>query len=315
MRAQQRLLSPGWVAGSVRARHLLARRLGRSDAWALARAPSLDAALERLASSAYGHRCRPGLALADAQRAIADTALWHVRVLAGWTPPRGLEPVRALAAGFEIANVDDRLAYLAGAEVPAPFELGGLATAWPRVAGAQSASELRSLLTGSPWGDPGSDEPAAIRLALRLAWARRVLASVDEAVDWAAGAVALLLARELFLAGRPADRLWDLHPPGVGIEWFQAASLAELRAALPPQAAWALKAAVEPDELWHREAAWWRRVEADAEQLARSAHMGLAAVVGCVALLGVDAWRTAGALEAAARGGGSAAVEVFEEIA
>ena len=110
MRAQQRPLSPGWVAGSVRARHLLARRLGRSDAWALAQAPSLDDALERLAGSAYGHRCRPGLDLADAQRAVAGTALWHVRVLAGWTPPRGLEPVRALAAWFEIANVDDRLA-------------------------------------------------------------------------------------------------------------------------------------------------------------------------------------------------------------
>lgn len=315
MRAQQRPLSPGWVAGSVRARHLLARRLGRSDAWALAQAPSLDAALERLAPSAYGHRCRPGMALAGAQRAIADTALWHVRVLAGWTPPRGLEPVRALAAGFEIANVDDRLAFIAGAEVPIPFELGGLATSWPRLAGAQSAGELRSLLIGSPWGDPGADDPAAIRLALRLAWARRVLASVQEATDWADGAVALLLARELFLADRPAERPWDLHPPGVGIAWRQATSLAELRMALPPQAAWALEDAVEPDELWCREAVWWRRVEADAEQLARSAHMGLAAIVGCVALLGVDAWRTAGALEAAARGGGRAAVEVFEEIA
>jgi hypothetical protein len=303
------------VAGSVRARHLLARRLGREDAWALAEAPSLDAALERLAGSAYGRRCRPGSTLAAAQRAIADTALWHVRLLAGWTPPRGLEPVRALTAGFEIANVDDRLAYLGGAEVPAPFELGGLATAWPRIAGTQSAGELRGVLTGSPWGDPGSDEPAAIRLALRLAWARRVLASVEEAVDWAAGAVALLLARELFLAGRPADRLWELHPPGVGREWPRAATLAELRAALSPEAAWALQDAVAPDELWRWEVAWWRRVEADAEPLARSAHMGLAAVVGCVALLGVDAWRTAGALESAARGGGSAALEVFAEIA
>lgn len=314
MRAQHRPLSPGWVAGSVRARHLLARRIGRSEARALAQAPSLDAALERLAGSAYGRRCRPGLDLAGAQRAVAATALWHVRVLAGWTPPGALEPVRALAAWFEIANVDDRLAYLAGADVAAPFELGGLATAWPRMAGAQSAGELRALLTGTLWGDPGTDDAAAIRLVLRMAWARRVLASVEEAIDWAAGAVALLLARELFLAGRSAERLADLRPPGVGIAWPRATGLGALRAALPPQAAWALEDVVEPDELWRREVAWWRRVEADAEHLARTAHMGRPAVVGCVALLGVDAWRTAGALEAAARGGGRAVVEVFEEI-
>lgn len=315
MRAQQRPLSPGWVASSVRARHLLARRLGRAQAATLARAPSLDAALELLASSAYGHSCRPGLDLVGAQRAVASTALWHMRVLAGWTPPRGLEPVRALAAWFEIANVDDRLAYLAGAEATAAFELGGLATAWPRLAGVQSARELRALLTGTPWGDPGTGEAAAIPLALRLAWARRASASVQEAVDWAAGAVALLLARELFLASRPADRLRELRPPGVGVAWQHATSLAELRAALPPQAAWVLQDVGEPDRLWRGEAAWWRRVEADAERLTRSAQMGLASVVGCVALLGVDAWRAAAALEVAARGGDHAALEVFQEIA
>jgi len=308
-------MSPGWVAGSVRARHLLARRLGRAEASALARAPSLDAALERLAASAYGRRCRPGLDLAGAQRAVADTALWHIRVLAGWAPPRAIESVRVLAAWFEIANVDDRLAYLAGADVPAPFELGGLATAWPHLAPAQSTGELRALLIGSQWGDPGSADAPTIRLALRLAWARRVLASVEEAADWAAGGVALLLARELFLADRPADRLMDLRPPGVGSAWLEASSLGALRAALPTQSAWVLEGVSEPSELWRCEAAWWRRVEADAQRLVRAANMGAAAVLGAVALLGVDAWHVVGALEAAARGGGPAAVEVFEEIA
>ena len=42
--------------------------------------------------------------LGSAQRAIAETALWHVRVLAGWMPPRGIELVRILAAWFELAN-------------------------------------------------------------------------------------------------------------------------------------------------------------------------------------------------------------------
>lgn len=313
MRAQQRPLSPGWVAGSVRARHLLARRLGRSGAEDLARSPSLDAGLESLAGSAYGRRCRADLDLAGARRAVVETALWHVRVLAGWTPPRALGPLRALAAWFEVANLDDRLAYLEGAEVPSPFMLGGLATTWPRLAGAQSAGELRTLLTGSPWGDPGADDPATIRLAVRLAWARRVLSSVEEAASWAAGAVALVLARELFLAGRTADDLSKLRPPGVGGEWPRAASLDGLRAAPRRRQPGRLKAD-EPHELWRGESAWWRRVDADAERLVRSAHMGRPAVVGCVALLGVDAWRTAAALEAAARGGGRDAVEVFDEL-
>ncbi len=315
MRSRQRPLSPGWVAGSVRARHLLARRFGREAALALAGSTSLEEAVSVLAGTAYGRSVRPGMDLAAAQRALGETALWHVRVLAGWTPPRGLEPVRALAAWFELANIEDRLAYLAGGEMPAPFALGGLATVWPRLAAAQSAAEVRTALVGSPWGDPGADDPAAIGLGLRIAWARRVLGAVEEAVDWAAGAVALLLARELFLAGRSAGLLAARRPPGVGSAWPRASSLGALREALPPQAAWALSGVDEPGELWRGEAAWWRRVEQDGARLAREPHMGRATVIGCVVLLGVDAWRTAGALESAARGGGTVPMEVFEEIA
>jgi hypothetical protein len=302
------------VACSVRARHLLERRLGPDSARRLASASSLAEALDRLSASAYGRRCRPGLDLAAAQRAVADTALWHVRVLAGWVPPQGLESVRALACWFEIANIDDRLAYLDGDEVPVPFALGGLATAWPRLTAVQSAVELRAALTGSAWGDPGSADPATIRLALRLAWARRILTSAAEAAEWAAGAVALLIARERFLAARPADALAALRPPGVGATWTGAAGIKELRAALPSEAAWALDDAGEPAELWRREAAWWRRVEDDAERLARDPHTGRPAVIGCVALLAVDAWRTSGALASAARGG-DRAMEVFDEVA
>lgn len=315
MRAGNRPLTPGWVAGSVRARHLWQRGLGPDGARRLAAAPSLTAALEQLSATAYGRRCRPDLDLAAAQRAVADTALWHLRVLAGWVPSPALEPVRALASWFEIANVDDRLAYLAGAEIPAPFALGGLATAWSRCAAAQSAADVRAGLTGSAWGDPGSSDPAAVRLALRLAWARRVLVSVEEAADWAAGAVALLIARERFLAERPADALLTHRPPGVGTSWPGAGDLGELRAALPPQAAWALDGADTPADLWRQEAAWWRRVEGDAVRLARDAHLGRRAVIGCAVLLATDAWRTSGALESAARGGGPAALGAFDEVA
>lgn len=313
MRAADRPLTPGWVAGSVRARHMLARRLGPGAAGELAASGSLDRAIAMLAGSAYGRSVRTGMDLGAAQRAVAETVLWHIRVLAGWAPPRALEAVRALAAWFELANVDERLTYLEGGAAPTPFTLGGLAAAWPRLAGSQSAAELRSGLASTPWGDPGSDDPAAIRLALRMSWARRVFTAVDEAATWAAGAVALLLARELFLAGRPAADLAAHRPPGVGSAWMQAGGIAALRAGLPGESAWALAGVDDPDDLWRAEAAWWRRVDADATHL--SAHLGMPAVIGCVALLGVDGRRTAAALEVAARGGGPDAREAFEHVA
>lgn len=315
MRQPDRPLTPGWVAGSVRARHMLARRLGRGPASALAASGSLEDALAILSGSAYGRFVRLGMDLAAAQRAVAETVLWNVRVMSGWTPPGALGPVRALAAWFELVNIEDRLSYLAGGELPAPFVLGGLGAAWPHVAGAQSAAELRSALAGSPWGEPGGEDAAEIRFGLRLGWARRALASVDEAVDWAAGAVALLVARELFLANRAAADLLARRPPGVGSAWAGAAGVGALREALPPQAAWVLRDVEEPADLWRAEVAWWRCVEEDAARLAGQSLLGRAAVIGTVVLLGVDGWRVAGALEAAARGGGPAAMEVFREIA
>lgn len=314
MHPAQRPVGPAWVAGSVRARHLLARRLGRERARALAASPSLDDALRILGGTAYGRLVRAGMGLAEAQRAIAATGLWHMRVLAGWLPPGGVGPVRALAAWFELADIEDRLRYLAGKEVSPPFALGALATAWPAIAGAQGAGEVRAALVGSAWGDPGTDDPAELGLALRMSWARRVRDAVPEAGEWAAGAVALLLAREMFASGRPADALARLRPPGVGSAWVRASSLAVLRALLPPVAARALTGCDEPDELWRAEVAWWRRVEEEATRLAGGAHMGRPTIVGCVALLGIDARRAAGALEAAARAGTPAALAVVDEI-
>ena len=216
MRQAHRPLGPAWVAGSVRARHMLVRRLGRDRARALATSPSLEDALAVLAGTAYGRLVREGMSLAEAQRAVAATALWHIRVLAGWLPPAATPSVRLLAAWFELANIEERMRYLAGREVPAPFELGALATAWPTVSGAGSAAEVRAALVGSPWGDPGTEDAAELGLVLRLSWGRRVLGSVEPAREWAAGAVALLVARELFLAGRPASGLAAHRPPGVG---------------------------------------------------------------------------------------------------
>lgn len=316
MRTAQRPLTPGWVAGSVRARHMLARRLGRDESRTLAASASLQQALGVLAGSAYGRSVRPGMDLSSVQRAIAETALWHVRVLAGWMPPRALDLLRALAGWFELANVEDRLTYLAGGPLIAPFVLGGLATGGSRLESALSIAELRQALKGSPWGDPGRDDnPAAIRLALRLAWARRTLSSAPEAREWALGALALLLARELLLAGRSPDELAALHPPVAGTAWTGARSVEELRRALPPECGWALAGVAEADGLWLGEAAWWRRVERDAEVMARDPQMGRATVIGVVALLGADAVRVAAALESASRGGDRMAIEAYEQIA
>lgn len=314
MRAALRPLSAGWVAGSVRAQTLLQRRLGGNGARRLAGASSLEGALEQLSATAYGRTCRPGMSLTSAQRAVADTLLWHLRVLAGWVPPQALEPLRALAAWFEIANVDDRLAYLGGAEVDTPFALGGLATAWPRLADAGSTAEIRARLIGSGWGDPGDDDLDWIRLAMRLAWARRVLACLPDAEAWAAGAVALLIARERFLAARPLDVLTRLRPPAVGTAWPVAATVEQLRDSLPAEAAWALDGIGAPEAIWEGEVAWWRRVDDDAQRLVRSEPMGAHTVIGSAVLLGVDAWRTSGALESAARRGGPTAQGVVDAI-
>jgi hypothetical protein len=318
VREAQRPLSPGWVAGSVRARHMLARRIGPGQARTLAGAASLEDALAGLSGSAYGRALRPGMELASAQRAVAETTLWHIRVLAGWAPPQALEAIRALAAWFELVNVEDRLAFLGGAEPPVVFQLGPLATAWARIADAGTVADVHAALAGSPWGAPGAADPAdpaGLGVGLRLAWARRVLQSVDEAAEWAAGAVALLLARELFIAGRSADDLLARRPPALGSAWARAGTLGALRAALPAQAAWALHDIGEPVDLWRAEVTWWRRVERDAGVLAHAALMGEPMVVGIVALLGIDAWRTAAALESAARGGTPEAVEVYDETA
>jgi hypothetical protein len=314
VRPAQRPVGPAWVAGSVRARHLLARRLGRRRARALATSPSLDDGLAVLEGTAYGRRVHAGMSLAEAQRAIVATALWHMRILAGWLPPGGVRTVRALAGWFELANIEDRLRYIAGEDVPAPFELGGLATAWPLLAGAQSPREVRAGLVGSAWGDPGTGDPGEMGLALRLSWARRVSQAVPEAGGWASGAVALVLAREMFAADRPPGALAALRPPGVGSAWPRASSPPALEALLPREAARALEGIEDADGLWRAEVAWWRGVEEDAGRLAGGGHMGRPTVVGCVALLGVDARRTAGALEAAARAGAPAALAVVDEI-
>jgi hypothetical protein len=295
------------------------RRLGRRGARDLTGSESLPAAVATLARSPYGRFVRDDDSVAAAQRGIADTLLWNLRVLAGWVPPPGVRILRLLAGWFELANIDELVrAHLdPGAPVDPPFRLGTLATAWPRLAGAASLTELRAALGTSPWGDPGADTAYGIACALRLAWADRVAAGVGPARPWAAGAAALLLAGEI---GRGARYL---PPPSVdvrglvGTDVSGAMSMADFVAALSPDAAWVMRGVRDRADLWRAEVAWWARVRADGARLVAAPGFGPDAVVGAAALLAVDAWQVRAALEAVAAGGTGVVVagEVFDALA
>lgn len=305
-------MSAGWIAGSVRARLLLERRAGPERAAALAQATSLRDAVGLLGGTIYAPVAL-GDSLEEAQRAVAAGTALQLRVLGAWLPPGGAVGLRALAAWFELVNIEDRLAYLAGGELRAPFELGILSSVWEAASTAQSVAELRRVLSGSSWGDPGSDDPQEIGLALRLAWARRVAAQAPEAQPWVAGAIAILVAEELLVGeARTAAVLSghaDLSQAGLA-----ARTVADVRGQLPAQGAWALEGIGEPADLWRAELRWWRRVEADAERLVRGRLNSRDVVVGAVGLYALDAMRVATALAVAAAGGSTASREVLDAL-
>ena len=286
-------MATAWVAGSVRARALARRRLGRSGVRALATSGSLDAALESLARSPYGRAVRPDLPLIEAQHGVGATLLWHLRVLAGWQPAEGAQAVRALAGWFEIANVEDRAGRLT------PYRLGRLQMAWPRLAAAGSAEQLRGVLATSAWGDPGGDTPRLVGLRMRCAWAERAAEVSDSTRAWAAGGIALLLARERFAAGRDAA--------GPGRRAGGAAARGQLAAGHdaggghPPAAPSGPPGAGRHHHPGRPVAGGEPLVAAagaDGFALLRRPGFGPDAVVGAVAVLAADAWRVAGALGA-----------------
>ncbi|WP_445281968.1 hypothetical protein [Streptomyces sp. DSM 118148] len=299
-------MSAGWVAGAVRARAFVARCPGAEGAREVARGPTLDDALRRLATTPYARYTRAAVGLAGAQRAVAAALLWQLRVLAGWLPRGGARLLVPLASGFEIANVVSRLPAPEGghAEAVEPYRLGALETAWRSLEGAGTLAELRAALAASLWGDPGDDTPWALVTGMRMAAARRVAVSVPPARRWAQGRAVLLTARELFVhrrsptrpVRRDAARLLGTRAPA-------APSYTEFRESLPSAARWVLADADEPGELWRAEARWWRTVQAEGAAMLRQGRTGPAVVVGAVASLSADAWRVRAALESAARGG------------
>lgn len=310
-------MSAGWVAGGVRAQALARRRLGGSAARELAACQGLEAALAVLADSPYSRDVRPGLSLAQAQRAIASTYLWNLRVLAGWTPVGGVRLVRLLTAWFEIANVEDRLTnteHLTNTddltntgEEPAPYELGSLSIAWRRGFGqAGDARDVRDRLAASWWQDPGEDSPRSIGLAMRLRLAERAASTVPGARAWALAAAALVVAREVVLAGRSlpsvateaTERL--LGRPTLQGDLTTVAAFADR---LPSDARWVFTGISRTEDLWRAETAWWARVERDGFGLLHQPPRSPAPAVGAAAVLACDAWRTRAALACAAQGG------------
>lgn len=307
-------MSGGWVAGNVRARSLLNRRIGVAGAHDLAACPTLGEALRRLAAGPYRRDVDPDQSLEQAQRAVRATLLWHIRVLVGWQPREGAWLVRLLAGWFEVANVSEHARALAGHDTVEPYRMGTLAVVWPRLATTTSLAELRTELAASPWRDPGGSTAHAIALGMQLSWASRVSTAGPEVTTWASGAAALLLARERFLAGHRLAEPFRTHATTLlGVGAAAAATWGELVAQLPAAAAWALAGCAEPERLWEAETRWWARVERDAFDLLRRPGFTSAPVIGVVVVLAADAWRIGAALEIAARGGRQ--VEAFDALA
>jgi hypothetical protein len=257
-----------------------------------------------LAGTTYGHDLHAGQGLEAAQHCVVESLVWNLRVLAGWAPREGVAVLRAMVAWLEVANTVDHLLAMEGRVVAEPYRLGGLATAWPRLREAGDVAALRSVLAASPWGDPGGDSPREIALAMQAAGADRLVSVVPEAAPWAMGGVALLMARDLASDRGPLPAgMRTAAARVVGSRAASASRLADLRAALPRGASWALEGVEEPAGLWRAEARWWRRVDRDATALVGRSTPGRAVLVGAAAVLAADALRVRTALEVAARGG------------
>ena len=308
-------MSAGWVAASVRARGMARHLVGQDDARRLASSASLDEALHALATGLTDRGARPGQDLATAQHAVAAALLWDLRVLAGWLPGGGARLMKSLVAWFEIANIDQLLRQLAGQPPEEPyFELGVLATAWPRLRDAASPAAVRAALAASAWKDTGGDSDHHLRAGVRVRWAQRIAALGGQAADWAAAGLVLLLAGEQFTAGRAAGPLLRAAVASmVGTAAADAATFDELADRMPDRLAWVLTDVPEPTELWRAEAAWWRRVEQDGIALLHKSGFNAEPVLGAAVVLAADARRVRAALELAARGGGP--LEAYDAVA
>ena len=307
MRPPQRPLSPGWVAGSVRARHMLARRLGRGRVGARP-APVARRGAGALAGSAYGRALPPGHgprrrpargrgddALARARARGLDAAARRSSRSAR-SPPGSRSPTSTTASPIS-----------RGADGRRRSSSAASSTRGRASPGAQSAGELRAVLVGHAVGRPGHRRcRRGSRWRCACRGRRRVLDAVDGG-GGVGGRRRRAAAGPRAAARRPAGRRAlsaRARPASDRAGRRRRRRRGAARGACRPRRVGPRGASTSRPSSGAAEGAWWRRVEADAERLARSAHLGRrGARSGSVVLLGVDAWRTAAALEAAARGG------------
>lgn len=305
-------MTGAWVGADVRAIAMSRRTVGRAGASSIAACTDLAAALVELQNSPYARDVRPSQDLATAQRAVASTLLWNVRVIAGWAPASGVGMLRIAMAWFEILNIEARLRHAdRGSEEP-QFEMGSLAT----TAGgseAMTSGNVLEQLGRTWWGRPSSDSLWDVGLAMRSRLVDRASSGVPGASAWAAGAAALIVAREQVVAGNrlPSDVRSNLAHT-LGQPALEADTVQALQERLPNRARWVLDNVRTAADMWRAESGWWARVEADGRELLRRSSFGPEPVVGAVAVMAADAWRVRAALHAAAVGG---ATEEFDALA
>jgi hypothetical protein len=295
-----------WVAASVRGRAIARRRVGAGFCERLADAPALEAALTELAETVYGPRLRGITTLEAAQNAVSATVLWQLRVLAGWMPTTGATLARALAAGFERANIVARAEHLGGSSSgTALFDLGALATC-SRIPATTTLESLTEALRRSGWGDPGRpDSIGALSDVLAVLWSRRLTAVAPAARAWAVAGCSLLAARIVLVDhADPSERLVGLARPLIGTGWTGTRDVTALTAALPRSVRLMLDGVDGPSELWRAEARLGTMIEEGGSALLREPLPGPDTVLGSIAVLAVDSWRLRAALAAAAAGTG-----------
>ncbi|WP_298584960.1 hypothetical protein [uncultured Kocuria sp.] len=252
------------------------------------------------------------LDLEQAERALNEAFLWRLRVLAGWLPPTGTGLARAAAGLFEIENVVALARRLdgGGQETP-PFDLGTLATAWPRVRTATSTEELARVLDGPPWGRIGFeiDGAGSLRDVLLLAWWRRLATVAPRARPWYGMVCVLTAARlQLFDGAAPMQPLLRFLRPVLGRTWETADGMTAFAAAVPPHLRGIISGVEQPEGLWRAEARFGFAVEDDGFRLLHGSLPGAEVVLGALAVLAVDAWRVRVALTAATIGAGAGEV-------
>lgn len=307
-------MSAGLVAGQVRARALAGNALGPERVRTIAGSASVPDALAALTATPYGKTLPAEPGLDAAQHAVASSLLWHLRVLAGWLPRKGVTALRALAGWFELANIDGLLQRLEGRTAEEPYALGALKTAWPLLADVPDTGALRERLAATSWGDPGTADPYGIRLFLRLSWACRVSGIGGRAAEWAAGAAAVLVAGERIGEARELpEGAFGRAARLLGRAALDAPSLPEMAGRLARHARWPLEGIDDAAGLWRAEIRCWHRLEGDGKALLRGSAFDIGPIVGAVAVLAADVRRIRAALEMAARGGGP--VEAFDEVA